>query len=334
VPAIVSGGVLPSGRRNASLASLFHVADWSPTILGALGGGQPMAPDALSPTIPIDGVDQWQHIISSGSGSSSGGGDAAAAAAAAAAVAPPRTEIVLDHCFMPNDGTGCNHFGSTREGGVGALIGGAGGKGEMKLVAGPNGGGWSSFTNGTKCSAFKPVACGDHDCLFNLTADPGEHNDLSADPAFAAELAALLARYNSYAGSYHPPTPNPPAEDDATCAAAAAAGGFLVPWTSPPAPTPAPPLGPCSPGCEVHNNTGGGGPCYRQLPAAGLSDADVVACRAACCADAAHCVSFVLHEDKGKFGCYLNAANGTKAPYARPNTLLAYPNRSAAAGWS
>jgi hypothetical protein len=41
----------------------------------------------------------------------------------------------------------------------------------MKLVKGPNGGEWTSDSNGTHSNSFSGRACDDH-CLFNLTADP------------------------------------------------------------------------------------------------------------------------------------------------------------------
>ena len=78
------------------------------------------------------------------------------------------------------------------------------------------------------------------------------------------------------------------------------------------------------------NNTGGGGPGFAHFSAKGLSPADLEACRGRCCASPL-CASVVLHEiKKGEFGCWLNPKGGTKAPYARPQTILAYVNRTAA----
>lgn len=238
---------------------------------------------------------------------------------------------MLDSCLagFTVSGTGCNHFGANYS--VGALI-----VGEWKLVKGPNGGEWTSHFNGTKSSSFGGVACRDH-CIFNLTADPSEHIDLSA--ARPDVLATMLARFEAVEASYHPPSSNPPADDRGCCAAAAAAGNFLSPWTTSPGPSPGPPpgppLGPCvggagSAGWVVLNQTGGRGPAFADFPAAGLGPAPLAACRARCCSTA-QCVSVVLHEHSpGAYGCYLNDRSGTAKPYSRPATLLAYVNRSTA----
>ena len=104
-----------------------------------------------------------------------------------------------------------------------------------------------------------------------------------------------------------------------------------------PPPTPGPgPLPACrgkagDPGWTILNNTGGGGPGFAHFSAKGLSPTDLEACRSRCCASPL-CASVVLHEIKeGEFGCWLNPKDGTKAPYARPQTILAYVNRTAAA---
>ena len=43
-------------------------------------------------------------------------------------------------------------------------------------------------------NALPAYPCQKH-CMFNTTADPSETKDLSAEPAFAGELQALLLRY-------------------------------------------------------------------------------------------------------------------------------------------
>ncbi len=217
VPAVVSGGALPAARRGQTSDALVHVSDWGPTILDfVLGGGagagagaaQWPADNASAAGIPVDGMSQWGTIL--GRDDPKG----------------PRNEIVLDHCKdnFSTSATGCNHYGVSRANGTGALLVGQ----HMKLVKGPNGGSWSSFTNGTRIKKFSHVACGKSFCLFNVTADPGEHHDLKDE---LPELAArMLRRFVELNAEYHPPSYNPPPEDAQTCGAAAKAGGFLVPW--------------------------------------------------------------------------------------------------------
>jgi hypothetical protein len=315
VPAIVAGGALPPGRRGQQLSTLIHVSDWLPTIISAIqvdAHGTPLA-DSVSATIPYDGLNQWDLITGNRPD-----------------IQPVRTEIVLDHCLanFSTAGTGCNHFGVDYA--VGAII-----KGEWKLVKGPNGGEWTDFSNGTASNAFGGRACDDH-CLFNLTADESERYDMSvAEPAV---LQSMLARFEELTTSYHPPKFNPAADDAGCCAAAAARGNFLGPWNvsaTPSPPSPPVPLGPCvgqagSPGWEVRNKTGGGGPAVASFPASGLGEADVEACRKRCCATS-YCVSVVLHElEKGQYKCFLNPQQcdgSCLAPYARPDTLMAFVKR-------
>lgn len=310
VPTILSGGAIPANRRNTTVSSLFHVSDWLPTILHAVTGQKvDYLHDNVSELIPYDGMDQYDHLLGLNT-------------------TAPRNEIVLDHCLMPGSGTGCNHFDSKRKGGVGALI-----VGDWKLIAGPNGGSWSNYTNGTHCSAFSPVYC-DTACLYNVTADPGEHHDLAeAKPEI---LAMMIKRFDSHQSTYHPPTFNPAPEDAETCAAAKAAGNFLVPWHSPapvPPPPPPKPIGPCkggpgSPGWEILNNTGGGGPGFTSYPVSGLDMASVDKCRGYCCAHD-QCVSVTIHiTEKHGAECFLNPQGSSVAPYERPDTLMAFVNRT------
>ncbi len=312
VPAILSGGALPAARRGATVNNLFHVSDWAPTLIAAIGASYD--PDPNADRIPVDGINQWK-LLSEGVPDTQ------------------RNEIILDHCLanFSTASTGCNHFKSKREPGVGALI-----VGDMKLVAGPNGGEWTSYLNGTQSKSFNGVACDDF-CIFNITADPSEHVDLKdVMPDVANQLNA---RFNEIVNEFHPDKYNPPAEDKDTCAAAAANGNFLVPWKSsgpPPAPSPAPAMGKCvggpgSPGWNVLNNTGGGGPGYRKLKIKDLSSETVDKCRQECCADV-YCVSVTLHigTSEREDGCWFNAANGTVVPYPRVKTVLAYVNRTKA----
>eukprot|EP00039_Didymoeca_costata_P016751 m.304989 g.304989 ORF g.304989 m.304989 type:complete len:479 (-) comp16443_c7_seq15:834-2270(-) len=158
VPSILSGGALSSSKRGTKFSSYFHICDWLPTLLHAVVFKGPLPEgtltDKVSDTIPYDGVDQWDHLMGIN-------------------MTAPRDEIILDHCFMPYDGTGCNHFGGINlTTGGGALI-----MGDMKLIVGPAGGEWTNYTNGTKSQSFGGVCCATT-CLFNITADPSERTDL------------------------------------------------------------------------------------------------------------------------------------------------------------
>ena len=53
-------------------------------------------------------------------------------------------------------------------------------------------------------------------CLFDLEADPAEHDDLAA--ALPETFDAMLRTFMSYNASYHPPVENPPYENVAFCA--------------------------------------------------------------------------------------------------------------------
>ena len=57
VPGIIAGGWLTPARRGTTVATLFHVSVWLPTLLSVLGQPGPLS-DALSDTIPYDGIDQ------------------------------------------------------------------------------------------------------------------------------------------------------------------------------------------------------------------------------------------------------------------------------------
>ena len=51
-------------------------------------------------------------------------------------------------------------------------------------------------------NALPAYPCQKH-CMFNTTADPSETKDLSAEPAFAGELQALLLRYGQLSEGHH-----------------------------------------------------------------------------------------------------------------------------------
>jgi hypothetical protein len=98
-------------------------------------------------------------------------------------------------------------------------------------------------------------------CLFNVSADPCEFVDLSADPMYASKLAALMTRLQEYRATAvlsSEAHPNPDGKNCPYIANATSASGVatkawmpcnnngskpLPPWTPSPSPSPSPPPG-------------------------------------------------------------------------------------------
>ena len=73
-------------------------------------------------------------------------------------------------------------------------------------------------------------------CLFNISADPTEHNDLSAH--FPDVVAQLLATFHTFDQEYHgSDSKSFGGDQDGYCAAAANNSGFMVPWRERPVDT-------------------------------------------------------------------------------------------------
>ena len=214
VPAVFSGGAVPAARRGAAIpratGGAFHIADLHATFLAA--AGLPLAdPNPRAPA-PVDGVDVWPWVLG-------------------AAAASPRTAagLPLDHLnFYPSG----QPTGALIKGDLKLIVGGPRGEAQAAWFGGPpayftpNSSGVAPI-NQTACSAPLP-------CLFNLTADPNEHEDLAA--AQPALLAAMLADFAALNASYHPPLIVPPSEEASLCAVAAANGNVVAPWRTEPLP--------------------------------------------------------------------------------------------------
>ena len=159
VMAFASGGLVPAARRGATEHGLMHAADALATVCGLLGAADACREDARARAAglpPLDSLDLWPLI--SGANSTS-----------------PRTEVPV---------------------GPDALI-----SGRFKLLLGRQGqAGWDGpLAPNASSPAHDPHApsldcSGALGCLFDVLADPGEHNDVAAEnPAVAAAMAARLA---------------------------------------------------------------------------------------------------------------------------------------------
>jgi arylsulfatase I/J len=196
VPAFINGGVLPTGRRGKDTGTgVMSLVDWYSTLL-AMAGLDPAdpSPDAHA---PIDSVNMWPWL--SGQVPES-----------------PRSELVIDHFNFT--------FGSNLTGTSGALR-----QGKYKLLVGLRGGETSASWYGQFTpNASNPVAnisyaaCGNnvppYGCLFDVEADPGEHIDLAS--ALPDVFNSLLARFQSFNTSYHPPNNNPVSDQAGLCSVA------------------------------------------------------------------------------------------------------------------
>ena len=202
VPALVGGGALPAAAAGANRTGLVHVADMYATFCALAG-----VPPEDGEWAPVDGVDAWPYIT---------GANASA----------PRTRIVHEHRLF--DGPPAT--GALREG-------------DWKLIVGTEAA--ADWYGVTSDGHFTPPRTGSQDlkksdcsaaapCLFNISADPEERQDVAA--SHPAVVAQLLGIFNSYDAQHHPPVA-PPAKDAAACCAASAAhGNVLAPWGGAPAP--------------------------------------------------------------------------------------------------
>ena len=212
-PAVVSGGLLPPAQRGKVSDGVAHIVDFYATFCGLAGVA---AADPAGPEPAIDSLDLWPWL-------------------SGAAPASPRDAglTVLDHSMYRNTTTGAIRFGRHK-----LLVGGSFSSGRPP-AAGEWAASWfGAFSPnktfpGTEFYACPPSA----PCLFDVVADPGEHDDLAqSQPALLAEM---LARFKALEASYHPPVEGPAPENAALCAAAEASrarnGGklFVQPWRQP-----------------------------------------------------------------------------------------------------
>jgi len=233
--AFMAGGALPAAARGTTAGAYVHVTDFHATFCAL--AGVPAADDV--PGLPaVDAVDVWDALT-------------APAAGTAAGTAPlARTEMVLAGC-NPADDSDCTGGQATDDSALlvldDELLPFNGSAGAWKLVNGrqQGRGTWQGpvYPNGTK-DPLDDSSCV-AGCLFDVAADPTEHADLAALPAYGGLLARMRARLaarlaTGYQTAY--------AEPNTTCIPDTEAhryyNGFLGPpcfkGTPPAMPTPPP----------------------------------------------------------------------------------------------
>ena len=191
VEAFLAGGALPAARRGATWAGLAHASDWYLTLLEGYAGLAVSAGATGGPR-PLDSLNLWPALV--------------------AGAPSPRTEIIhqVNNSYF-DEGASALRVGDMK------LIRGAAGDNrtiawpERAAVAVPLGLTGAVIEAGTEhvrapvLPGATPHACLPY-CLFNISADPGESNDLAhrADPALRALAAKLIERLDA-AGATGPP---------------------------------------------------------------------------------------------------------------------------------
>ena len=197
VISFVSGGsnVIPVGRRGSKYDGMLHSSDWLPTFVVGVAGLGPL-PSNTGPTT-MDGLDAWDAILTG--------------------AASPRTEVIhqVKSPYFNDSSTGyairVNDYklmigrpGDSRNqawpdaAGAAVPFGGSGGYAE------PGKADHCRARSGGNGVTHESVRCVPY-CLFDVVNDPGELNDLAADPVHASTIQALQSRLDA-AGATAPST--------------------------------------------------------------------------------------------------------------------------------
>jgi len=213
VAAFVSGGLIPAKMRGTVMQQKLHVADWYATFAGLAGVDPTDHRAAASGLPPIDSEDIWPLL--SGANTSE------------------------PHEYIP---IVVNHEMRSGKGSVSALL-----MGNYKLLVGvqqmsywqgpdfPNASGYGKLTDPSLRQECMPA------CLFDVFADPGEHNDLvNTMPAKVAQMQSKLAELAKTAYG----NPSDMSQKAACQQQVEANGNFYGPFISGAGPPPAPPTPP------------------------------------------------------------------------------------------
>jgi hypothetical protein len=150
-----SGGYLPASSRGTTVDGLISVADYSTTLCELAGGSgcsdDPLAAANEPPLPPVDSINMWPYVTG-------------------AVETSPRVEIPVNE----------------------KVLLWANGSTLWKLMQGHiDGAGWTGpvFPNSTGANPSAPSLSCNPACLFNLTADPTEHDDVADSHA---DVVALM----------------------------------------------------------------------------------------------------------------------------------------------
>lgn len=192
----VSGGAMKT--RGVVNRELIHVSDWFPTLVSGVAGG------SLNGTKPLDGFNQWRTIT---------GKDV-----------PSARTYLLHNIDILYGKRGKPKFKQTWDTSVRAAIR----VGDLKLITGqPDNGSWvkppnDEMPHGDVVISKEPWS--KNVWLFNITADPTEHNDISHEhPQQVKKMLDMILAFNRTAVP-----PNYPPRDPLSNPALH--GGVWGPW--------------------------------------------------------------------------------------------------------
>ena len=215
VNAYASGGLLPAAVRGTTVDGLIESADMYATFCALAGVDPTDARAAAAGLPPVDGLNMWPMI-------------------SGANLTSPRTEVPLGSAALEANmqkfynGTVVQGLVTTAAGGLWKLLIG---EVEQNVWTGPLYPNKSSswVDNPERCGIPMVPVVGKGGCLFDLLADPNEHNDVAADhPNIVKELYTRILAYQ--AGVF---SPDRGRDDGSACKAATGTwGGFWGPFTA------------------------------------------------------------------------------------------------------
>lgn len=218
-PAFVSGGFLPEAMRGTKLEELVALWDWYATF-AAIAGVQDITDEraAKSQLPPVDSVNQWPLLS----------GQTAEA---------PRVELPLASCKGADAGTDptCGTSDKTTVNGMISWIGDGEDRHLWKLLSGSQQkGGWHSQKSPGKSEAgqngMPTLDCGDEGCLFDLTLDPSERNNLAGQSSYSEQHDQLKALIKPYKQTVFLPNRGSSSDDKACTKAMGKYNGWWGPW--------------------------------------------------------------------------------------------------------